>query len=112
MLPILEKIYLSKSDIKKAQSQTSEAVTLLYRLGNIPISDIADITIHLKQLENSNSLNLKQLLDLTNILQISENLKEYLDTKIIDINEFTNLRNLFENMYTNKNIIKSIDFSI
>ena len=45
----------AKKQIQKAQSQTSEAVALLYRLGSIPISEIASITISLKQLENSNS---------------------------------------------------------
>ena len=42
--------FSSKEEIGKSLSQTSEAVTLLYRLGNAPISDIANITIHLKHL--------------------------------------------------------------
>ena len=102
----------SRKDILKAQAQVTEAVTLLYRLGNIPIIDIADITIHIKQLENSNSLNPKQLLDLANILQTSQNLKEYLDTKTVQTEEFENLSNLFENMYSNPGIVKSIKDSI
>ena len=51
-----------KKEITKALSQTTEAVKLLYKLGNIPISEICDITIHLKHLEDSNSLTIKQVL--------------------------------------------------
>ena len=102
----------SKKNISKALSQTTEAVTLLYRLGNIPISEISDITIHLKHLENSNSLSIKQLLDLSNILQISQNLKNYLNTENIDISDFPNLSNLFENLYINPRIVSSINSAI
>ena len=62
-----------KKDIEKSLHQTSEALMLLYRLGNPPISEIADITISFKQLENANSLNQKQLLDLSHILEVSQN---------------------------------------
>ena len=51
--------FTNKKDIEKAQKQTSEAVTLLYRLGAAPFSQIADITIHLKMLENSNAFGIK-----------------------------------------------------
>jgi len=102
----------TKKEISKAQSQTSEALTLLYRLGSVPISDIADLTIHLKHLENSDSLNSKQLLDLCKILQVSQNLKSYINTEIIDLVDFPNLTNLFENLYTNPGIVKSISTAI
>jgi len=104
--------YENQKDIQKAISQTSEAVTLLYRLGNVPILEIANITIHLKQLENSNSLSTKQLLDLANILQISQNLKNYFNSDFINKSEFPNLSNLFENLYSNPGIEKSISSSI
>lgn len=87
-------------------------MTLLYRLGSVPITEIADITIGLKHLENADSLNAKQLLDLANILQISQNLKTYLDTNIIDLCNFPTLSNLFENLYTNPGIVKSIQNAI
>lgn len=102
----------NKKDIIKQQSQTSEAVSLLYRLGNIPISPIENITIHLKHLDNSDSLNIKQLLDLANILKISQNLKSYLDTNVISLEDFPNLTNLFENLYANSGIVKSITSAI
>ena len=102
----------SKKDISKALSQTSEAVSLLYKLGNIPISEINDITIHLKKLENRNSLNIKQLLDLSRILQISQNLKDYFDKEVIEVSDFPNLSNLFENLYVNPRIVFAITSAI
>ncbi len=102
----------NKKDITKALKQTSEALTLLYRLGNAPIFEIADISIPIKQLENSNSLKQKQLLDLANILEISQNLKTYLDTNVIELSDFANLTNLFENLYSNPGIVKSIHSAI
>lgn len=102
----------AKKDVAKAQAQTTEAVTLLYRLGNTPISEIADITICLNQLENSHSLTMKQLLDLAHILQVSQNLKTYLDSEIIEITDFPAIRNLFENLYSNLGLVKSVTTAI
>ncbi len=104
--------FTNKKDIEKAQKQTSEAVTLLYRLGAAPFSQIADITIHLKQLENSNSLNIKMLLELTHILQVSQELKSYFFTEIVNSADFPNLTNLFENLYSNPSIVKVITTAI
>ena len=102
----------TKKEIEKALMQTSEAETLLYRLSNAPISEIADLTIHLKQLENSNCLTPKQLLDLAMLLQISQNLKTYFHTDIIKNSDFPNLTNLFENLYTNASLVQSIQTAI
>lgn len=104
--------FTNKKDIEKAQKQTSEAVILLYRLGAAPFSQIADITIHLKQLENSNSLNAKMLLELTHILQVSQELKSYFFTEIVNSADFPNLTNLFENLYSNPSIVKAITTAI
>lgn len=101
-----------KKDIEKSLHQTSEALMLLYRLGNPPISEIADITISFKQLENANSLNQKQLLDLSHILEVSQNLKNYLDAKIIALSDIPNLDPLFQNLYSNPGIVKAIHTAI
>lgn len=97
-----------KQDIIKAQKQTSEASTLLYRKGSVPISEIEDITTHIKKLESNIFLSAKQLLDLTEILKISNNLKDYFLSTEIDMSEFINLTGLFNNLYTNTSIQKSI----
>ena len=103
---------LSKNEIEKAGNQTFEASNLMYRKGNIPISEIEDITKYLKILEAKNSLNSKALLDLANILRTSKNLKNYFFNEDIDMSEFSNLNNLFENLYLNINIEKKIFDSI
>ena len=102
----------SKSDIIKSQKQTTEASILLYRKGSIPISEIEDITEHLKKLNSSLFLNAKQLLDLPSILKISSNLKNYFFSSEIDMSEFTNLNGLFNNLYINPSIEKAISNSI
>ena len=102
----------NKKDVEKSGKQTTEASILIYRKGNLPISEIENITIHLKKLNSNNFLSLKQLLDLTNILKISRNLKEYFSNTEIDMSEFENLNNLFENLYSNSNIENQIFTSI
>ena len=106
------KPFLSKSEIEKAQKQTTEASILLYRKGSIPISEIENITPHIKKLNSNLFLSAKQLLDLANILKISANLKDYFFSNEIDMSEFYNLNNLFENLYTNSSIEKNITSSI
>ncbi len=103
---------LSKSEIKKAQKQTTEASTLLYRKGSIPIFEIADIAPHIKKLNSNFSLSAKQLLDLSNILKISANLKDYFFSTEIDMSEFINLESLFNNLYINPSIQNAINSTI
>ncbi len=98
----------SKNDIEKAQLQTTEASTILYRKGSCPISEIEDITPHIKKLNSGLFLSAKQLLDLANILKVSENLKEYFFSNEIDMSEFVNLTGLFTNLYINPSIEKAI----
>lgn len=104
--------FSQKQDIIKAQKQTSEASTLIYRKGSIPISEIEDITTHIKKLESSLFLSPKQLLDLALILKISSNLKDYFLSTEIDMSEFVNLTGLFNNLYINPSIQKTIFTSI
>ena len=102
----------SKKDIEKALNQTSEASTLLYRKGQIPIYKISNITEHLKKLNSNMFLSSKQLLDLANILKISSDLKAYFFSSEIDMSEFKTLHDLFNNLYTNPKIQKIIFDSI
>lgn len=106
------KPFLLKQDIIKAQKQTTEASILIYRKGSAPILEIEDITSHIKKLESSLFLSPKQLLDLALILKISNNLKDYFFSSEIDMSEFTNLTGLFNNLYVNPSIEKTIFTSI
>lgn len=102
----------SRYEIEKAQLQTTEASSILYRKGSCPISEIEDITPHIKKLNSNLFLSAKQLLDLANILRISNNLKEYFFSNEIDMTEFVNLTGLFNNLYINPSIEKAIYTSI
>ena len=102
----------SKNEIIKSQKQTTEASILLYRKGSIPISEIENISPHIKKLNSSLFLTPKQLLDLCNILKISSKLKDYFFSTEIDMSEFINLDGLFNNLYINPTIEKAISIAI
>ena len=102
------KPYTSKKEIIKALKQTTEASILLYRKGSIPISEFENLTPHIKKLKSNLFLTIKQLLDLANLLKISLNLKDYFFSTEIDMNEFVNLYDLFDHLYTNQSIQNSI----
>lgn len=102
----------SRNDIEKASNQAFEASNLIYRKGNIPIYEIADITKYLKSLEAKMSLNTKALLDLATILKTAKNLKNYFFNEEIDMSEFKTLNGLFENLYSNINVETKVFNSI
>ena len=90
-----------EKEIVKALKQTTEASTLIYRKGNLPLDEIENILPHIKKLNAVVALSKKELLDLAHILKISRNLKEYFSSEEIDMTEFVNLQALFENLYAN-----------
>lgn len=85
-----------------------EAVNLIYRNSTPVFYEIADITIEIKKLESNNSLSTKSLLNLANILKLSQELKEYFNKDFIDISEYPILTNLFSELYSNKSIVDKI----
>ena len=101
-----------KQDIEKAGKQNLEAETLIYRKGNLPIYEIEDIKPYLKNIESQNILSCKQLLDLANVLKLSNNLKSYFFNNEIDMSNYTALNSLFDNLYTNIGIQEKIFKSI
>ena len=102
------KPFQSKKEIEKDLKQTTEATILLYRKGSIPMSEIEDITPHIKKLDSNLFLSAKQLLDLASILKLSANLKDYFFSTEIDMTEFEALYDLFEHLYVNPSIEKAI----
>ncbi len=105
--------YDNKKDIEKALNQTFQASNLIFRKGNIPLTEIQDVSTHIKILKSFMSLNINQLLDLYKILKISRELKEYYKNETnIDMSEFSSLENLFLNLYTNINIEKELSSCI
>ena len=81
----------NKQEIEKALKQNFEAETLIYRKGNLPIFEIQNIKPYLKNIESQNVLSCKQLLELADILRLSNNLKKYFLSTEIDMTEFTAL---------------------
>lgn len=81
----------NKQEIEKALKQNFEAETLIYRKGNLPIFEIQNIKPYLKNIESKNILLCKQLLELADILRLSNNLKKYFLSTEIDMTEFTAL---------------------
>ena len=103
--------YAKKDDTIKAQNETKEALTLLYRKGSIPLTaELSDISEYILLLEKNNFLSAKALLDIANVLKTSRLLKEYYFEN--PLNETDALNNYFNNLYTNNKIEHTISSAI
>ena len=103
--------YTQKDDTIKAQNETKEALTLLYRKGSIPLTaELSDISEYILLLEKNNFLSAKALLDIANVLKTSRLLKEYYFEN--PLNETDALNNYFNNLYTNNKIEHTISSAI
>ncbi len=99
-------------------SETMEAVTLLYKKGVPPLTELSEMEVYLKTIESNQILSAKGLLDLAHLLETSRNLKEYFfdisfEDKLTDYSKenITNggtLENYFSELYTNCGIEKDI----
>lgn len=65
------------SEIKKALTQTSDALTRLWRNGSISFSGTRDIRATIKRMEVGSSLSIKELLDLSSVLTVALRAKSY-----------------------------------
>ena len=97
-----------KRQVQNMLKETEEAVNLLYRCNTPPISEIADNTINIKTIESYGTLSIKSILDLSNILNIAENLKKYFYTDFIDNTQFSNLESIFSELYSNSSITEKV----
>lgn len=66
-----------KDIVVRLLDETNSAVNLLIRKGEIPLSDIENIEVCIKNLKSYNSLGAKSLLDVANVLRISRQLHQY-----------------------------------
>lgn len=101
-----------KQEVKQSLEETQEAVKLIERNSSPTIREIENIEIILKTLESQNTLSIKAILSLVNILKISKELKDYINKDFINEDEYPILYPLFTELYTNKNIIEKIDSCI
>ena len=102
----------NKEIVKNMLKETEEAVNLLYRCNTPPIYEIADNTINLKILESYGTLSIKSILELSNILTISEKLKKYFYAEHVKSEDFQILNLLFSELYLNNLITEKILNSI
>ena len=101
-----------KDEVINNLKETEEAVNLVYRNSVPSFIEIADISIHIKQLESFSTLSCKQLLDLGYIFKLSQDLRNYFSKDFLDISDYTILSSLFSSLYSNKNVIDNIFSSI
>lgn len=93
------------SSVSHLLSETNEAVSLITRKSSIPLGDIPNVSLWIKQLESNSILSSKALLELAHILKISRELKEYFySDEDFDTNSFPILSDYFYRLYTNKSI--------
>ena len=102
----------NKEEIKNMLKETEEAVNLLYRCNTPPISEIADNTINIKTIESYGTLSIKSILELANILKISDDLKKYFSADFIDVNKFLCLKDIFSVLYSNTSITEKVSSCI
>lgn len=102
----------NNNKVENKLKETDEAITLLYRIGNIPITNIEDNTIAIQIMKTEGTLSAKMLLEVIKILKISETLKKYFDQGCIKTQEFTILSKIFEELYTNNGIVEKVSKSI
>ena len=96
------------SNVEYLLTQTYEAYNLICRNGNLPLSEIANIDILIKNLESNFSLTIFDLLKLTHILKTARELKEYF---FFD-EEYANISEYFSSLYMNKSLEKEISDKI
>ncbi len=88
---------------------TNEATSLIYRKGNVPLSDLPNIEISIKNLEGSATLSISALLNIARFLKISREVKEYFSSgDDIDLSSCQKLSDIFEAIYTNKSVEEKI----
>lgn len=92
----------NKNEVLINLKETEQADILTHRIGGIPIGEMDNINVHLRTLEVGGTLSIRQLLDLSNVLKMSREIKEYYE-KVSEIENIdTNkLRNYFFDIYTN-----------
>lgn len=101
-----------KNEVENMLKETEESLNILYRCNTPPISEIADNTKNIKTIESYGTLSIKSILELTNILKMSDELKKYFYNDFLESTEFTYLSDIFSKLYSNSSIIEKISYSI
>ena len=66
-------------DVKKAQRETTEAMSTLLKLGNIPVNmSVKDVRGSVKRAEQGGTLSARELMDISRVLYVARRVKAYL----------------------------------
>ena len=95
-------------EVKYYLTQTLQACNLIARFGNAPLSELPDVDMYLKMLDSSGVISIKGILDLSNVLEQSQNLKKYFFQDDVNQEDFDSLENYFSILYTNASIIEKV----
>ena len=99
----------SQTAIGTSLQQTTEAISIIYRKSNIPLAELPDLSVIIKNLESYNSLSIPALLNTARFLKISREVKKFFfSSDDIDLSEYIQLYDLFDLIYTNENVEKKI----
>ena len=101
-----------KEEVLELLTETMQASNLIKRNSNPPLSSIADIRVSIKLLEADMKLSPRALLDIANILELAENLKDYFNPTFSEDEDFYNLKTHFDMLYSNKSIVQNIKQAI
>ena len=89
----------NKNKVEKMLAETTEAVSMIYRKGNPPLNELMHIEEHILALKNQNFLSIKSLLEITKLLIVSREVKDYYFKDTLNQSEV--LTRYFDNLYTN-----------
>ena len=96
-------------EVSHLLEETTEAMDISIKKSNIPVCEIPNIDIWIKQLESTNVLSAKALIDVATILKVSRELKEFFfKDSSFNTNSFSILFDYFNSLYVNKNIESTI----
>ena len=101
----------NKLEVKKNLEETNQALKLIEANGFPPIIEIADIKPYINILKSYVDLSTKALLEICNILKISDELKKYF-SEFWDNDSFNILADYFSNLYSNSSIVAQIQKAI
>lgn len=97
-------------DVKKAQRETTEAMSTLLKLGNIPVNmSVKDVRGSVKRAEQGGTLSARELMDISRVLYVARRVKAYLSEASA---ECTILHGLQERLMTANDLEKRINTAI
>ena len=100
----------SQDEVEEMLEETEESVNLMARCNTPPLTELSDNTANLKILESHSTLSAKSILDVTRVLQISNDLKNYFQVDYINQEEYSILQDTFSKLYTNNSIIEKLHY--